>query len=62
MKMYSVKPLLLLLALASSLRADVSEVLLADWAGFSLDVDGDGVADFAGSTSDNLAFYYVTES
>ena len=34
-------------------HADLSEVGLVDWATFSLDVDGDGLADFAGSTSNN---------
>lgn len=40
-----------LLILTSPAQSAVSEILLENWAGFTLDVDNDGVPDFAGTTS-----------
>ena len=52
-----------LILFQSPVQADLSSVTLANWASFSLDVDGDGVADFAGSTSDkqNVALTSYTD-
>lgn len=53
MKTLSSLIILMLFVCTHTVRAAVNDVLLADWSSFSLDVDGDSVADFEGSTSNN---------
>ncbi len=63
MKTRLVKILLFAILGSQSASAEVNEVLLANWASFTLDVDGDEMADFKGSTSntENITLINVAE-